>query len=122
MQSIAWALAVVAVQAVGTATLAAHLSVLKTFPADAATLTKSPERVQVWFNQQPSARISRLELKGPSGDVGLDVLEVHSQENSISAAIRAPLAPGRYEVSWRSAGADGHVMRGTFTFSISPAK
>ena len=78
---------------------------------------------QVWFNQQPSPRISRLGLRGPDGrDVELGKVEVHSEDRSISAAVPAALPPGTYEATWRAAGDDGHVMRGAFTFTIVPAK
>lgn len=108
---------------VGTvAALQAHVTVLKTFPADGASLTRTPERVHVWFNQAPSARLSRLDLRGPSGDVPLGKVEVDAGERSVSAAIPEPLPPGGYEVTWRTAGDDGHVMRGTFKFSIPSAE
>jgi methionine-rich copper-binding protein CopC len=101
----------------------AHLSVVKTMPADQSNVPVSPARVQVWFNQQPSPRISRLSLRGPDGkDVELGKVEVHSEDRSISAAVAAALPPGTYEATWRAAGDDGHVMRGTFTFTIVPAK
>ncbi|MBA3885728.1 MAG: copper resistance protein CopC [Acidobacteria bacterium] len=103
--------------------LAAHLSVLKTMPADDSTVSPPPERVQVWFNQQPSPRISRLELRGSyAQDVELGKVEVHSEDRSISAPLPAALPPGKYEATWRTAGDDGHVMRGTFTFTVGPAK
>jgi methionine-rich copper-binding protein CopC len=31
----------------------------------------------------------------------------------------APLAPGRYTVSWRGVGDDGHAVTGDFGFSVS---
>jgi methionine-rich copper-binding protein CopC len=103
--------------------LGAHLSVLKTMPADASNVSVPPERVQVWFDQQPSPRISRLELRGPNGqEVELGKLELHSEDRSISAPVPAALPPGKYEATWRAAGDDGHVMRGTFTFTVDPAK
>jgi len=102
-----------------TAGLSAHLSVLKSSPGNGAHLSQSPERVQLWFDQQPSPRLSRLELRGPDERmVDLGKLEVHSEDRSISAPVPAPLAPGRYEATWRSAGDDGHVMRGTITFTV----
>jgi methionine-rich copper-binding protein CopC len=114
---------VLALMTAFTVGLAAHLSVLKTMPADDTTVSPPPERVQVWFNQQPSPRISRLELRGPnSQEVDLGKLEVHGEDRSISAALPAPLPPGKYEATWRSAGDDGHVMRGTFTFTVGPAQ
>lgn len=121
--SIAWGMAFMAVLGAFTATVKAHLSVVRTVPADASNVPVSPERMQVWFNQQPSPRISRLELRGPNEqEVEIGKLEVHTEDRSISAAVTAPLPPGKYAVTWRSAGDDGHVMRGTYTFFVEPAK
>jgi methionine-rich copper-binding protein CopC len=100
----------------------AHLGVVKTLPENGSTLREPPERVRVWFNQQPSPRISRLEVRGPAGDVPLDGFEVNGEERSISARVKAVLQPGSYEVTWRAAGDDGHVMRGSFEFSVSPSE
>lgn len=102
------------------ASAAAHISVVKTFPADKSTVDEAPELVKIWFSQPPNARLSRLDLRGPSGDVSLRDVEIDPKEHSISAAVAAALAPGRYEVSWRTAGDDGHVMRGTFVFIVGP--
>ncbi len=105
-----------------TASLLAHLSVVKTAPADTSTVREAPARVQVWFTQQPSPRISRLEVSGPAGEVEIGDSEIDREDRSISAAVRGTLGPGTYEVAWRTAGNDGHVQRGTFTFSIAPAE
>lgn len=100
--------------------LLAHLAVSKTAPARGATLEKGPERVQVWFTQPPSDRLSHLELHGPDGEVALEEPRVDRDGHSISAAVTSSLGAGRYEVKWRTAGNDGHVMRGSFAFTIAP--
>jgi len=105
--------------AVLTASLSAHLAVVKTSPGKDQTLDRPPPQVQVWFNQPPSERVSRLELHGPDGEVALAELRVNREDRSISAAVTGAPGAGRYEVRWRTAGNDGHVMRGTFAFSIA---
>jgi methionine-rich copper-binding protein CopC len=120
---LAWGMAFMAVLGISTATVMAHITVLKTMPPNESNVSGPPERLQVWFNQQPSPRISRLELRGPAGeDVELGKVEVHRADRSISAPVPAALPPGKYEAAWRTAGDDGHVMRGTFTFTVAPAK
>jgi methionine-rich copper-binding protein CopC len=103
----------------GAVQLTAHLSVVKTSPAHDSAVEKAPAVVRVWFSQQPSARISRLELSGPRGAVPLGDLVTDEKERSIAAPIQGTLAPGRYEVTWRTAGDDGHVQRGTFSFTLA---
>jgi methionine-rich copper-binding protein CopC len=119
VRSCVFGVSLVTLLGLGSAGLLAHLSVVKTMPAAESRVAKPPERVQVWFDQAPSPRVSRLELKGPAGDVELGTLEVDPKDRSIAAAVARPLPPGQYEVSWRTAGDDGHVMRGTFTFSVA---
>ncbi|HXE80197.1 MAG TPA: copper resistance CopC family protein [Vicinamibacterales bacterium] len=100
------------------AALLAHLAVVKSAPARGEKVAKPPERIQVWFNQPPSERVSHLELDGPAGKVALEKVEVDRTDKSISARVPASLEPGDYEVRWRTAGHDGHVIRGTFSFSV----
>lgn len=104
------------------ATAGAHLSVVKTAPANEATVTAPPSQIQVWFSQQPSPRVSRLDMRGPQGDVALEPVQINRQDQSMSAAIKGTLPPGRYEVAWRTAGDDGHVMRGTFVFTLQASE
>jgi len=111
-------LALLALVAAFTVELFAHLAVARTMPAHESTVTDAPARVQIWFTQQPSPRVSLLEMKGPRGDVPLGEIEISREERAVAAAVNGALAPGRYVVSWRTAGDDGHVMRGTFTFSL----
>jgi methionine-rich copper-binding protein CopC len=121
-QSVA-VVACLAILAALTASVSAHLAVSKTMPADQSTVLKPPARVQVWFTQQPSPRVSLLQMKGPGGaEVELGDMEITPQDRSIAVAVRGTLAPGRYEVTWRTAGDDGHVIRGTFAFSLKAAE
>lgn len=103
--------------------LSAHLTVVKTQPAADSTVNASPERLAVWFSQAPSSRLSRLELRGPNGDdvIELEKATVNAEDRSVSVAVPRPLAAGTYTVGWRTAGDDGHVMRGTFSFIVQPA-
>ena len=58
-----------------------------------------------------------LTLEGPEGEVALGETMV-AGEKSLVATVTTTLAPGRYTVSWRSAGDDGHVRRGDFAFTV----
>ena len=106
------------------ATVSAHLTVVKTLPAADSTISAPPYRVAVWFSQMPSSRLSRLELRGPNGDdvIELEKPTVSAEDHSVSARLPRTLTAGTYTVGWRTAGDDGHVMRGTFTFNVQPAR
>ena len=99
------------------ATTMAHLATTRTMPEADATVEESPDRVRVWFTQDPDPAVSMLTLEGPGGDVALGETMVVG-EKSLVATVTTTLAPGRYTVSWRSAGDDGHVRRGDFAFTV----
>ena len=44
------------------------------------------------------------------------------EHSAVRLAAEALVAAGTHEVTWRTAGTDGHVQRGTFTFVVEPAK
>lgn len=101
--------------------VSAHMAYSKSMPAKDASLSESPDHVQVWFTQDPEPAVSQLSLEGPSGEVALGETTV-GDEKSLVADIPATLTPGSYTVKWRSAGDDGHVLRGDFAFSVRAAE
>ena len=99
----------------------AHMAYSKSAPEKDATLNQSPPQIQVWFTQDPEPAVSRISLEGPTGQVALGDTQV-GDDRSLVAAVPTPLAPGTYTINWRSAGDDGHVQRGDFSFSIRAAE
>ena len=110
---------VIALAAAGT--MSAHMAYSKSIPAKDAKLNASPDHLQVWFTQDPEPAVSQISLEGPDGEVSLGKTTV-GDEQSLVAEVPATLAPGSYTVKWRSAGDDGHVLRGDFAFSIATAE
>ena len=102
------------------ALVSAHMAYSKSMPAKDATVAESPEQLQVWFTQDPEPAVSRLSLEGPGGEIAIGETRV-GEEKSLVAAVSGPLEPGAYTVSWRSAGDDGHVQRGDFSFAVRTA-
>lgn len=99
------------------ALVAAHTKLEKSDPADGATVTTSPKWVQLFFSEKPDIKISKVEITGPSGKVELG--PAHSMaDKDIMAAIDRPLDNGKYTVSWQTAGKDGHVLKGSFSFTV----
>jgi copper resistance protein C len=103
----------------GSASLLAHLAVSKTYPAKDTSVDKSPDHVQVWFTETPELSISGLTLAGPAGPIELDALE-SSDANSLRAKLKGALAKGAYTVTYKTAGHDGHALRGEFKFTVAP--
>lgn len=113
-------LTVAGVATAGVAPLVAHLAVRKSDPANKATITASPARVAVWFNQNPTLAVSGLSLEGPKGAVKLGDVKA-GDERSLVADVLEPLQPGPHTLTWKTAGNDGHVITGTRTFTYAPA-
>jgi methionine-rich copper-binding protein CopC len=103
------------------ATLAlAHNKLLKSAPAAGAALNASPARVEMWFAEKPDLTVSKIAVKGPAGAVETGPAHANA-ETSIVADFKGKLADGRYIVSWQTAGDDGHMSKGDFSFSLKSA-
>ncbi|MGE3177970.1 MAG: copper resistance protein CopC [Vicinamibacterales bacterium] len=114
--------AVSAVVVLALSTLAqAHTKLEKSDPADGATLTTSPKWVQLFFNEKPDLKVSKVELTGPSGKIELGAAHSMADKDIMSTIDRA-LDSGKYTVSWQTAGKDGHVIKGSFSFTVSRAQ
>ena len=96
----------------------AHAQVQKTEPAANSTISSVPTSVQMWFNEAPDLKVTKVELAGASGKVELG--PAHSMgKNNVMAPIVGKMTNGKYTVNWQTAGDDGHVEKGTFTFTLS---
>lgn len=95
-----------------------HLHLTKSQPVKDTTLAAAPTEIRLWFNQVPQRAVSRIGLTGPSGEVAVGELEFADEDMSFKAAVSGQLAPGPYTVAWRTAGDDGHAMRGEYGFVI----
>jgi methionine-rich copper-binding protein CopC len=102
--------------------LSAHLKVEKTFPESGATIEATPKELRVWFSQSPTLPVSGLALEGPNGKVELGKVAAGQTDGkadrSVMAAITGTLAPGKYTASWKTSGSDGHILTGTFEFTL----
>jgi methionine-rich copper-binding protein CopC len=96
--------------------LLAHMHVEKTAPVTDSTVTMLPKMVQVWFNEAPDIKVSKMTLTGPSGPVELEAPKVMG--NSLGAVIKGALGDGTYTVTWQSAGDDGHMQKAEFKFTV----
>lgn len=108
---------VLAALAFATPVVLAHMKVVKTVPEQGSTVSKVPTAVQVWYTQEPDGPISKLSLEGPQGDVKL--LVHPGEDNSLMGMIEdANLGNGDYHVTWQTAGDDGHIQKGEYTFTV----
>lgn len=99
--------------------VAAHSLLLESSPPARAVLTSAPARVELQFNNRIEKRLSGVQLIGPRGErVTATVLD-DGPPDRLRASLPA-LPPGNYRVQWRVLSMDGHVVTGSFPFTIAP--
>ena len=97
-----------------------HLKLLRSSPAADTTLATSPDAIRLWLSEPPEAATSKITLAlagGAAVPVGKPTLGA-AKDAPLEARITAPLAPGRYTVTWKAMSKDGHVVDGTFGFTV----
>ena len=113
-----WARALVAaVMVVVTGAAFAHSKQEVTVPHDGAVLASPPDVVSIAFDAPMRITVIRL-----TSEVG-DAFELgRSDDMQPVTDFRAtpPALPnGRYTVEWRGLSADGHAMKGLFSFEVA---
>jgi copper transport protein len=98
-------------------TLPRHLALRLSEPTDQSRLPVAPERISLWFTARPQLAFSRMTLRGGSASISLDTI-VADTGNALHARIPRALTAGVYRVAWQTASADGHPIRGEFTFTV----
>lgn len=98
----------------------AHLRLDSANPAAESQLSAVPEAVQLTFSLPVELAFSRITLAGPAGQVALGAVRLAAgTEKVIVADLSGEVTPGSYTVRWQVAGADGHPIRGEYTFVIA---
>lgn len=111
----------IALAVLGTpALLLAHAKLVRAVPGVGSVVVAPPSVISLWFSEKPEARFTKIELLDSTGTaVALgEVAGVPDERMAMSAAVVGTMANGRYTVSWRTAGADGHAITGKFTFTL----
>lgn len=99
----------------------AHAELVKTEPAVDTTLKQPRGEVRLYFSEPVDAEFSPLEVYGPGGDrVDRDDTRVAPGDaRVVEASLRDGLDKGSYKVRWRVTSLDGHVIDGTYGFTIA---
>ena len=105
------------------ATTDLHFALSRSEPEADAIVTSAHE-LRLWFTEVAQ-----------EGSVGIRLLTADSTvvETSqatpdradgriYSVAVTNPLGGGRYTVAWRGIGTDGHVVTGSYSFTVRPAE
>jgi len=99
----------------------AHAALLRTAPSASGTVNVAPRQVTLAYSEPVEARFAIVSVTDASGR------QVTSGEPSAAAGAPATLVTplrrvpeGWYLVFWRVISADGHPVRGAFTFAVGP--
>ena len=101
------------------ATAFAHAKMTASTPKDGSTVTAGLSQIELNFSKP--LRVSMVHVR-----------DAAQHEVPLKSKLPAPLAsavkidvesltPGSYQVSWTAVAEDGHVMKGTFAFSVKAA-
>ena len=96
----------------------AHAELLKTEPASGASLDRAPSEVRLEFGESVRIPNGGVRVVNESAD-RLATSSPRSTDSGRTQTIALPgLKNGAYVVSWRAVSADGHPIRGAFTFRV----
>lgn len=98
-----------------------HTHLVKSSPTANEVLGSAPKELKLWFNARPEIAFTSVTLLR-ADSTRVATIKAVATTDSLAAAIplATPLPAGGYIVNWRTASADGHAIRGSFGFSISP--
>lgn len=96
----------------------AHTALTSTDPAADSTVPAGPSRVSGTFNEELQTAFAAMTVVGPDGNLWSQGDPV-VQGSTVGVGLR-PLGPsGRYTVNYRVTSADGHVVSGSWSFTVT---
>jgi len=96
-----------------------HAVLVRSTPAARAVLSHPPDRVRLWFNERLEPAFSSATVWSESG-ARMDRQDVRvgpDDPNQLSVTLPA-LDPGTYTVRFRVLSVDGHIVEGSFPFTV----
>ncbi len=84
--------------------------------------TSSPTTIRLTFSEGVMAKFCGLELKDSDGTrITTGPAATDSADGKrLLVPLKAPLAAGRYTVTWHAVSEDTHRVKGEYTFTIAP--
>ncbi|MDE0060646.1 MAG: copper resistance protein CopC [Defluviicoccus sp.] len=93
----------------------AHSRLGTTVPADGAVLAAMPAEIVLTFTKR--LRLTRVRMTREGKSVDLDLGGAKGFATRFTIPLQGP-GPGSYRIEWRGLAADGHAMRGAFSFRV----
>jgi copper resistance protein C len=105
---------------VGAGAAWAHATRIATDPVENTALTQAPPKVSATFNEALQPEFAAMTVVGPDGNLW-STGDPQVEGAVLSVGVR-PLGPaGTYTVNYRGTSADGHVVSGSWSFSLRAA-
>ncbi len=104
----------------GTGAVFAHAKLKSSVPADGATVLAGLSEIEMKFSHPMRLTLVRVHRAADDRDVPLQGALPKAFADAAKVAVEA-LAAGAYDVSWTAVSADGHVMKGSFSFKAAGA-
>ncbi|WP_421120614.1 copper resistance protein CopC [Aquihabitans daechungensis] len=95
----------------------AHAELSATDPADGAVVERAPEALTMQFTEDVSLRPDGVRVLDATGE-RVDAGEASAAGPDVTVPLEGTIADGTYVVAWRAVSADGHPIRGSYTFSV----
>ena len=99
-----------------------HATLLATQPQASGVLSQPPTEVRLTFSERIEPRFAVISVTDASGNqqIAGSPARTADDENAIFVPVKS-LSQGWYLVWWRIISADGHPIRGAFTFAVGPS-
>lgn len=98
---------------------ASHAQLVTSTPADRATITQAPNKVTLEFSGKIIPDSASVTATGPEGE---QELAATGSGTTVTAPWPAAWRSGDFQVNYRVASSDGHIMTGATRFAVTPAK
>ncbi|TMI91046.1 MAG: hypothetical protein E6H00_05000 [Bacillati bacterium ANGP1] len=97
-----------------------HAALVKSVPANGASLTKAPPVIRAWFNDELAVKGSTLKLFDPrQKQIAAGGVDTSVKTHDVMKIVPPHLASGTYVVRWHAISADdNNVEQGSFRFSV----
>jgi copper transport protein len=99
-----------------------HATLLATQPQASGVLSQPPTQVRLTYSERIEPRFAVISVTDAGGNqqIAGGPERTADDENAIFVPVK-PLSQGWYLVWWRVISADGHPVRGAFTFAVGPS-
>jgi len=100
----------------------AHSELVSSNPSASANIVQLPEQIELEFNEEllNLGSGNSISIMTPSGeDIGMG--DASTEGAKINRLLNTTSETGQFQVTYRVASADGHVLNGSFTFNLSEA-